>query len=230
MRTKKIFVNYMLCAAFLILPLRSGAQSEEAVGQSPRGNNYFSQVDSEIQVRKILVVPFLDNAQGIYSKPITQSVLQEIETSRQFDFIPADPNALAENPDDLVENPGQVLQLMNSAGADTLLAGRILQGPQGIQGKLALYHGKEGRVLLEAAFSNFQLESLQGLESRFRDLYRSLRQQLPFQGVILSRAGNTVTLNIGSFHGAKLGDTASIIQFLSLKRHPKHNFMIASER
>lgn len=195
-------------------------------------NNYLSEVDAEIQLKKVLVVPFLDNANGIYSSRIEAAVRSEIENEHQFELIQPTENKKIEatNPDFLSENPKAVQKFQSDYAVDSILSARITQGPQGIQGKMILFHGRDGLSLLEAEINNYKLESIQGLETQFIEMYRKLKRQLPYQGVLLSRTGNIVTLNVGSSHGAKVGDTASLIQFLKIQRHPKHQFLVSSER
>lgn len=225
-----MFILFFLITSLSQAQDSSGNSSNRSNNPAAKSNFYFSQVDSEIQIQKILVLPFLDNASGIYSKPVTQVITEEIENDRRYDLVTQSSVSSPVNPDELAQNSRRTLDLMKATGADSILTGRILQGPQGIQGKLTLFHGREGRALLDADFSNFPLESMQGLENRFKELYRTMHRQLPFQGTILSRTGNDLTINVGAAHGAKVGDTASIIQFLSVQRHPKHDFMISSER
>ncbi len=195
-------------------------------------NNYLSEVDLEIQIKKIVLVPFLDNANGIYSTRIQNFIGKEVEKDHQFDLVKSDEGKLlpSTNPDYFSENPQEVIKILNDNAADSLISGRITQGPQGIQGKLVLFHGKTGRPLLQAELNNYKIESITGLEDQFSEMYKSLKKQLPYQGILLSRNGNSVTLNAGSHHGAKAGDTASIIQFLKIQRHPKHQFLVTSER
>jgi hypothetical protein len=75
--------------------------------------------------------------------------------------------------------------------------------------------------------TRFETERIR--EVLFATLTR-LRQRMPYQGILLSRRGQQVTLNLGTNSGMKDGSNVSVIQLLKIHRHPKLGFMIGADK
>lgn len=194
-----------------------------------RVNDYVSAADQEVDVKKVVILPFNDNANGIYSKKMEEIIKEQVETDHQYQIAPYLGSAnQTYSPDYLAEATAEVSKLESVHQADSVIAGRITQGPKGIQAKLALFH--RSQLLVQSEISNFKMDSMRSLEEEFKKLYKNLKAQLPYQGVILSRTGNNITVNFGSYHGLKQNDAASVIQLLKINRHPKHRFLVGTER
>ncbi|MGZ3746010.1 MAG: hypothetical protein ACXWRE_01665 [Pseudobdellovibrionaceae bacterium] len=61
-------------------------------------------------------------------------------------------------------------------------------------------------------------------------MYEKIKARLPYRGMILSRRGQEVTINLGYKSGIKNNDEITVIQLLKLNRHPKLKFLISSEK
>ena len=55
-------------------------------------------------------------------------------------------------------------------------------------------------------------------------------KKIPYAGLILSRQGNRVTMDIGTRDGVHDNTVVSVEQIILLKRHPKFHFILASEK
>jgi hypothetical protein len=222
------FSTYLLLKLSLLVllcvwPAMSLAQTKQL---------YFSETDSKIQPQKILVLPVQDNTNGVYSVPLTAKILQIVESENQFDVQTLKKNMKFNNltPDFLTDSPQAVIDILLSTQTDTLLATRVSTGPKGLQGKMTLFHGKEGLPLVNAEFRDSNASALKDLEIQMGNLFQELKSQLTYQGTVVSRKGNQVTMNIGTYHGAKNDDMVSVIQLLKLQRHPRFQFMISADR
>jgi hypothetical protein len=58
----------------------------------------------------------------------------------------------------------------------------------------------------------------------------NLLKKIPYEGRILSRDGNRVTVNLGKLDGLQNDQTVSVIQIISATRHPKFHFLISTEK
>lgn len=193
---------------------------------------YAPEEDSKIQLHRILVLPVQDNTNRVYSVALTEKIFQIIEAENQYDV-----RALPENqkfndltPDFLIDTPQSVKDILKVTQSDTVIATRLSMGPKGLQGKMTLFHGKEGLPLVNAEFRDSSATAMKDLAIQMGQLFQELKSQLAYQGTIASRQGNQVTMNLGSYQGVKTDDVLSVIQFQKLQRHPRFQFMISADR
>ncbi len=193
---------------------------------------YFSEVDMQIRPQKILVLPVQDNTNNVYGNPLTEKVFQIVESENQYDVRRWSNNGKYPNlsPDFFTDSPDSLKELMLSAKVDSVLATRVSLGTKGLQGRMTLFHGSEALPLVNSEFRDLSASTIKELETQMVTLFQELKSQLMFQGVVLSRQGNQVTMNLGSYQGAKDNDLVSIMQFLKVQRHPRFKFMVSADR
>ncbi|HEX4922962.1 MAG TPA: hypothetical protein VFV50_02715, partial [Bdellovibrionales bacterium] len=68
------------------------------------------------------------------------------------------------------------------------------------------------------------------LQARITELYNKLVTKIPYQGLVLSRNGTRVTLNLGKRDGVTKDQIVSAVQIIKLNRHPKFGFIINTEK
>jgi hypothetical protein len=71
---------------------------------------------------------------------------------------------------------------------------------------------------------------LETVKKQTRELFAKLLADLPYDGVILSRQGTRVTLNLGSLDGMQKDAIVSVVQIIKAIRHPKFDFLVSTEK
>ncbi len=216
-------LRFPLLAALTLAPL---FWASLAVTQT---KNYVSRIDAGLTVKSVVIVPLIDNVNGIYANPLTQELDTLLSTDRQWNLAKA-PDLKAENPDVLEENQKRVLEIQKKYKVDALIGGRIFKTPKGVTIKLALIGGDEGLPMTSETIENFDGFETSDLKLQLAKAYAALKNKLPYQATVTSRQGQLVTVNVGKNHGAKVGEDLLVVLITKAERHPKFKFITSSER
>lgn len=211
----------ILLFVFFVLPF-TYVRAQETRNSQIR---YLSEIDQGLSIQKLAIVPFIDNVNSIYSTPLTESTSQFIEELKQWT-----PQVLQQKIDTEKLSTNDVKKICGSSQAQALLTGRFWKGPRGLQMNLILYTAQDGLPLLMESQDEIADFSIPNLQKLLKSKLNSLMEKMPYQGVILSRRGQDVTLNLGTFHGLRDKDTVNVVQILSLQRHPKQQFMVGHDK
>src|SRR5207253_5550013 len=87
-----------------------------------------------------------------------------------------------------------------------------------------------GFPLLQEELTDYQGYEIADLEKQLQSMYEKLKARLPYRGMVLSRRGKEVTINLGYKMGIKNNDEISVVQFLKVNRHPKLKFLVSTEK
>ncbi len=192
--------------------------------------SYHSNEDDLLTIKKVSVLPMLDNVKGIYSRPLEDHLIDIVKKQHNWDYSPINLSGPLVTPEEMEENSQVVSQVSNGLDAEAILATRLTKGPSGIAMKLDLFLTKDGRLLAQTEVSNYNRFELTELKAKMTDLFSELKKKIPYQGMILSRQGELVTVNLGKADGMEEGRILSVIQVIKLNRHPKFNFLISTEK
>lgn len=192
-------------------------------------NRSVSDTDQLFTFQKIAVLPFSDNAQGIFARPLEADVQNRLSQTHRIDVITANIAGPLLTLSELEENPDKVKQ-MNSVGADGFLAGQVVKTPNGINLTLSLFSARDGKLFQTAQTKNFPKYGIEELKVEQSRLLQQLMKTLPYSGVVLSRDNQKVTVSLGRNDGVKEGQMLSVVQLLQAKRHPKFNFVLGFEK
>lgn len=192
-------------------------------------NRSISETDQLFTFQKVSVLPFSDNAQGIFARPLESDVQNRLTQSHHVDVVPMNIAGPLMTLSELEENPEKVKQL-NTMGADGFLAGQIVKTPKGININLSLFSARDGKLFQTAQTKNFPKYGIEELKIEQAKLLQQLMKTIPYSGVVLSRDNQKVTLSLGRSDGVKEGQLVSVIQLLSAQRHPKFNFVLGFEK
>lgn len=204
---------------FVLFSLTTKAQS-----------SFVSADDQELSIKSVTVVPFTDNVKGIYAAPMTTAFMDLLSNDSQWSYQPLPQAPTTETTLDLDENPAQVTALAAAAKVDALLTFRLTKGPHGMNGTLTLYTAKSGLPLLQEELRDYTGFEIKDLEKQVADMYTHLKSRLPYMGVVLSRRGQELTINLGYKTGIKAGDELSVVQILKINRHPKLHILVSTEK
>lgn len=189
---------------------------------------FISETDQDLTIKKVVVVPLVDNIKGIYATPLSQTLESAISDDKQWEVVPLSKN-ISFTPEEYEEKPESVKSVLKKSQADALVTGRISKGPNGITIKLSLYSGKDGLPTSIESSQDYQGFEIQDLKNQILPLTAKLKSKVPYQGFILSRKGQLVTLNAGTSRGLKVGAEITAIQVIKVNRHPKYKFIVSTD-
>lgn len=203
----------------VLFSLQTRAQSTSA---------FVSAADQDLTVKTVTAVPFTDNIKGIYSKPLYKKFQETLSNDKSWAYEALPDSTVT--PLDLDENANAVKGFLSSTKAQGLFSFRLTKGPKGLNGKMFFFVGSSGQPLLQEELSDYQGFEIADLEKQVLRMYEKIKSRLPYRGMVLSRRGQEVTINLGFKNGLKNNDEISVIQILKVNRHPKLKFMISTEK
>ncbi|MCB0386203.1 MAG: hypothetical protein KDD43_12490, partial [Bdellovibrionales bacterium] len=170
------------------------------------------------------------NLQGIYSRPLENFLIEKIKEDHHWDFVQANTIGPVLSPMEMEHDPAIVRQVSQGLNADAFLVAKVTKGPNGVALRLDLFLVKDALLLAQAEVSNLQQFDIKSLQEQTLVLWSRIQSQLPYQGRVLSRQGTRVTVNLGKRDGITNETIINAVQILKLKRHPKFNFLVGSEK
>ena len=188
-----------------------------------------SSVDDALSIRTVTVAPFSDNVAQIYGKPLTGQMKAIIENDKQWD-LHSFPESLKNTPEEYEDQPALVKTALKKANADVLITCRLTKSPNGISLRLNLFSANDGLLLVQETLQDFSGFEISDVRSQLEQMFFKLKSRLPYSGVILSRKGQLVTLNMGKNQGLRDDLDLSVIQVIKVNRHPKFHFIISAEK
>lgn len=190
---------------------------------------YRNPIDDGLTIKSVAVAPFVDNVDGIYSRPLTEVIQQIIKNDKQWDvrkWIDEKPI----KPEDLEDKPEQVKFFQKKNQVDGILSARISKSSNGITVRFDLFVGPDGYLIAQEILSNYDRFEIDDLKIQLIEMFKKLKKKLPYQGLILSRKNQFVTFNLGASNDIQVGDPISVIQIVKIQRHPKLRFLVSSEK
>lgn len=194
------------------------------------GATYKSTVDEKLTIRKMSVLPGSDNTDGIYARPVEEHLIALVKSSHRWEYADAKIASMPQAPLDLEEKPQLAQNLLAPLGADAAILPIITRGPQGLSIRLSLFMKVDGKILAQEISRDNRRFEIAEVKAVVGDMYRRLIATIPYDGLLLSRQGTRVTINLGKADGIRVDQTVSIIQIIAETRHPKFGFLISTEK
>ncbi len=229
------FRNSLITSIALLLLAFSVVNSDRTLAQAPAGaegvrGTYRSDVDDLLTVQKVSVLPFTDNLQGIYARPLEAHFISVVEKMHRWDYVPATPTGPILSPEELESSPEKGLQVSQGLGVDAFFAVRMTKGPNGVMMHMSLFLAKDGKLLAQAILKDYKQFNIEALKEQMQILLNEIVNRLPYSGRVLSREGNRVTINLGTRDGIQNQQMLSVVQIIQAQRHPKFNFIVKTEK
>ncbi|MCH2534638.1 MAG: porin family protein [Bdellovibrionales bacterium] len=193
-------------------------------------SEYKSPADELITVQKISVLPVADNLDGIYSRPVEEVLNEEIDKNHHWQLIPINAVGPIYSPEELEYDPMQVKKIAGSTNTDALIATKVTKGPSGISINMSMFLKQDGKLLFQEKRSKISAFEVRTIERIASEMLNLLLQRMPYSGLILSRQGPRVTLNLGTEDGIKINQVVNIAQVIELERHPKFHFLVGTKK
>jgi hypothetical protein len=225
---RRFFEISLLAMAFVSLGSRTFAQDNS--GNVVATGIYHSEADDLLTLEKVSVLPFTDNLQGIYARPLETYFVSLVEGMHRWDYVASAGTGAILSPEELEASSDKVHQVTRGLNADGAFAARITKGPNGVNIHLSLFLTKDGLLLEQAELKDYSGFNIADLKQQMKKMFSEIVARLPYSGRVLSREGNRVTVNLGSLDGVQPSQSLSVIQVMKLIRHPRFHFLISTEK
>ena len=228
-------LSIVLISASLTFVQSATAQTMDSSSssESPRveqGAVFTSASDEFISIRKISTLPGADNVDGIFVRPVEAHLISLLKSSHRWEYADTGLVSLPKAPVEIENDPVLTQKLLAPTVVDAVILPTISKGPTGLAIRLSLIMKSDGRVLLQEQVKDLNRFEISEIKNQVSQLYERLVRKIPYDGLILSRQGNRVTLNLGRIDGVQLNQDLVVVQVISLNRHPKFGFLISNEK
>lgn len=193
-------------------------------------SEYKSPADELITVQKISVLPVADNLDGIYSRPVEEAITEVIDNNHRWQLMPLNAVGPIYSPEELESDPIQVKRISGATDTDALIATKVTKGPSGISINMSMFLKRDGKLLFQQKQSQITAFEVRTIKSVATEMLSILLQRMPYSGIILSRQGPRVTVNLGTNDGVKVNQTVNVAQIIELERHPKFHFLVSTKK
>ncbi len=188
-----------------------------------------SALDQDLSFKTIVLAEPEDNVKGIYSKPLQEHLQSLVGKYKQWEMVTSNEKQIL-SIDEFEDNAAAAKNFIKKTRGDSLLGLKITKGPNGLTMKLDLFLGSDGLLLVQKTITDFTAYEISDLRTKLTRLFTDLTEKIPYQGTILSRKNNLVTINVGTNQNFKDGDEFNIVQIIKINRHPKFNFIVSTEK
>lgn len=193
-------------------------------------SSYKSEADSLLTISSLAVFTFGDNADGIFARPIEEEVKRTIDNDHRWNLLPSTAVVSSSSVKLLQLDPKVAKTLAQSTEADAFIVGRVVRMAEAVEIQLGLFLKADSKLLLEEKSGEIGRTDIPGLKVEAQNLTKKLIAKIPYDGKVMSRVGERVTLNLGKIDGVKEGQVLSVVQISSMVRHPKFDFLVNTEK
>lgn len=200
--------------------------------KNPYPTTYYSEVDRLLNLKSVAIAPTYDNVGGVYKTTVDQKLNELVLADHTWylaELRLPNENKKSFRADWFEEKPDYTKKTILNSKADALLSAVVTKSSSGFSLNLILYV-KDGNPLISVSHQDEKTFETSKVNEIVADLYAKVKQRLPYYGMIMSRKGNLVTINLGQKNGIKENDKLSVAQVLAIKRHPKLKFMTNIEK
>lgn len=216
-------IRYLLALFVLFLSIPALANRKEGVKLK-------SSTDESLTVHTVLLMPTIDNVDGIFSRPFDKALNDIISADKQWQLIGTHLTSNMVVPSELVNSPEKVKKMAAHAKADAIIVAEVRKNPKDFILALFLFSTKDGQLISQAAATDLDQTSIVRATKQLETLYGELKFRVPYEGLILSRTKNRVTLNLGSSDGLTPGQELPCSRIIQVTRHPKLGNIIQNEK
>lgn len=217
------YIRHLLLISTFFYSLSLSANRKEGV-------QLRSEVDDALTVHSVLLLPTLDNVDGIFSRPFDIALQNTLEADKQWQLVKSAMTSGMIVPSELVNAPEKVKKIALNSKADALLVAEVRKNPKDFILALFLFSAKDGKLIAQSAASDLDPTSMERAHQQLLNLYNELKYRVPYEGLLLSRTKNRVTLNLGATDGLTPGQELPISRIISVTRHPKLGSIIQNEK
>lgn len=189
-----------------------------------------SSIDDALTVHRVLLLPTVDNVDSIFAKPFDKTLNDLISADKQWQLMGTHLSSAMVVPSELVNSPEKVKKIASHTKADALLVAEVRKNPKDFILALFLFSTKDGQLISQAAATDLDQTSMERASKQLQNLYAELKFRVPYEGLILSRTKNRVTINLGETDGLTAGQELPCSKIIQVTRHPKLGNVIQNEK
>ncbi|MEC9283258.1 MAG: hypothetical protein VX642_11125, partial [Bdellovibrionota bacterium] len=130
--------SFLLFLSFLLFSINSYSQVS---------GEFKSKIDSYLSIDKIMVLPSIDNIDGIYARPIDRYISERVEKNHHFELHEKNFVGSVLSPIELESNTAEAARIGQRAKVDAMIAMSISKNKSGINIRVNLFSGKDGKLL-----------------------------------------------------------------------------------
>lgn len=189
-----------------------------------------NQTDASMTIHRVSFLPTVDNVDGIFSRPMDGKLAELLQADHQWVYSPAQFSGDLISPAELIKAPTRVVKLSQSLKVDALLITEVRKNPKDFVLALYLFSALDGKLISHIAATDLAQDSTEKALKQLTLLYQQLKYRIPYDGLILSRTKNRVTINLGALDGLTPGQELACSKILQVQRHPKLGHIIQHEK
>ncbi len=198
--------------------------------ETAQGVRFVSETDALLTLNTITVGASYDNVGGMYKQASEEKLRKLIMADHMWSFAENKDFLNNYRNDELFEDPDKAKDYLAKTKADGFLLVSTVKGNQGLAVELTLFSVLQGLPVVQVFHQDLKTFEFSEFEKIIESLYAKIKGSLPYSGLVRSRRGNTLTINLGIGNKIKVGDQVTFIQILQVKRHPKLNFIVSVEK
>lgn len=192
-------------------------------------SEYVSSLDEDLTLEKVTVLAGKDNVRGIYSVEVDKTIQKFVKDDHHWEYVTSPNTPTPIDPESLVGRPQLVLSFSKTLGADGILTSEVRKDPSGLEILLFLLSAKSGKLISEERVRQVE-DNTPAVLKATSQLLSKMKSQLPYDGMILSRMDNRVTLNLGEKDSVQVGDLFPVFKIISGVRHPNRDFLVSTKK
>ncbi|MBY0314110.1 MAG: porin family protein [Bdellovibrionales bacterium] len=194
------------------------------------GVTYTSTIDSALTIHKISYLPTTDNVDGILARPFDVKLKELLQADHQWEYVDSQFIGSIISPYELMKTQSKVTKIGKPIGADALLIAEVRKNPKDIVVSLNLFSVQDGKLITQLVTSDLPQSSTDKALAHLELLYSQLKFKIPYDGLILSRTKNRVTMNLGQIDNILPGQVLNCSKIVEVQRHPKLGYIMQNEK
>lgn len=210
------------------------AQAQKASKAQETGKKssviYSNAVDASLTLHSVTFLPTTDNMGGVFSKPFDKKLSELLSQDSQWQLISSQFAGTFFTPADLIKDPSKVLRIAKPLKADGVIIIDARRNPQDFLVALHLFSARDGKLITQVSATDIDQNSMDKALMQLEGLYAQMKSKIPYDGMILSRTQNRVTVNLGSQDGVVAGQELTCAKIIEVKRHPKTGAILQHEK
>ena len=190
---------------------------------------YFSDVDKSLTIRKLTFLPTVDNVKGVYARSIDTKLSEIIKNNHRWEYIESHIAGSVVKPEELIGQAKKVRAFSKHFKADAFFTADTRKDPKGLRITLYLFSSRSGQLISEERVQQIQ-DNTESVLASIDRMAKTIIARIPYDGLVLSRTDNRVTINVGKKDGVRSGQNLPVIKVINVQRHPKRGFIVKSDK
>jgi hypothetical protein len=191
-----------------------------------------SVIQDPLRMKKIFLFPALDDLSGVLAPKMDEKLAEIFSRNPRFELVRDAAVLRALSPDEAAYAKAATNQAVHReaarvTGADTtvLLRARNV----GNETEMTLeFRDANGDLLFSESGNVPGFSSMAARSNLLAKLFQNVLAKIPFEGTVTGRAGNTLTLDLGS-ESTRTGDEVDLARIVSVQRHPLLHTIVGTD-